>query len=93
MNKVILYIKENYSNNNEKILFKLIEKDFDEKEYSFNNNNEYIKRNIISKLVVFNLKNETIAGKDLISFTCYNRKCDIMEYINKYWIITIYPSL
>lgn len=91
MNKVILYIKENYSINNEKIIFKLIEKDFDEKEYSFNNNNEYIKRNIISKLVVFNLKFKTIAGKDLISFNCYKRNCDIMEYMNKYWIVTIYP--
>lgn len=90
MDKVILYIKENYSNNNEKILFKLIEKDFDEKEYSFYNN-EYIKRNIISNLVVFNLNFETIAGKDLITFNYYNRKCDIMEYMNKYWIITIYP--
>lgn len=91
MNTAMLYIKNNINSKVNEILFIFIEKSFDEKEYSFNNNDEYIKRNIIKQLVPFNLNTNVIFNKKVISFEYYKRKCDIIEYMNKYWIVTIYP--
>ena len=81
------YIQNNYNYKENLIVFKFIEKDISE----IINNTDYIFYNVLTYLCPFNLIKKEIFGKNIISFTYRNRNCDIMEYMNKYWIITMYP--
>jgi len=89
MDTVCKYIRDNYNYKENEIIFKFIEKDIIE----LTENTEYIYSVIKIYLCNFKLKEKKIIGKNLISFIYKGRHCDIMEYMNKYWIITIYPGI
>jgi hypothetical protein len=83
MSSIQKYIIDNYNFKENEVIIKFIDKNINE----INKNIEYIYKIFILDLCFINVK----INKNIISFKYVDRQCDVIEYINKYWIITMYP--
>jgi hypothetical protein len=83
MSSIQKYIIDNYNFKENEVIIKFIDKNINE----INKNIEYIYTIFILDLCFINVK----INKNIISFKYVDRQCDVIEYINKYWIITMYP--
>jgi hypothetical protein len=81
MSSIQKYIIYNFKEN--EVIIKFIDKNINE----INKNIEYIYKIFILDLCFINVK----INNNIISFKYVDRQCDVIEYINKYWIITMYP--
>jgi hypothetical protein len=83
MTSIQKYIIDNYNFKQNEIIIKFIDKNINE----INKNIDYIYMIFILDLCFINVK----INKNVISFKYFDRQCDVIEYNNKYWIITMYP--
>ena len=83
MSSIQKYIIDNYNFKENEVIIKFIDKNINE----INKNIEYIYKIFILDLCFINVK----INNNIISFKYVDRQCDVIEYINKYWIITMYP--